>query len=122
MQSTSYTWVHNIIYTSVCAHTVHAISIWEDLFSPLIYVRQIIQFIPDCRNVRTERGAHCNIKNIYLYALTRETFKFIAERKNWATKIRGELVIRMISCFPIYINDYRKLGGIVCGRNHALFI
>lgn len=28
----------------------------------------------------------------------------------------------MISCFPIYINDYRKLGGIVCGRNCVLFI
>lgn len=61
-------------------------------------------------------------KYIPIYEWTRETFKFIAGRKNWATKIRGELVIRMISCFPFYINDYRKLGGIVCGRNCVIYL
>lgn len=69
--------------------------------------------------MRTERGAHCNIK---IYTYIRMTFKFITGRKNWATKIRRELVIRMISCFPIYINDYRKLGGIVCGRNCVIYL
>lgn len=61
-------------------------------------------------------------RKLYIYTHT-HTHARSRRREELVIYIYIKIYIQMIiSCFPIYINDYRKLGGIVCGRNCVLFI
>lgn len=79
--------------------------------------------------MRVRGGTLCDI-NVHMYERTKDIQIYCRAKKlgdenvytrdderNWLY-----MNIRMISCFPIYINDYRKLGSIVCGRNCVLFV
>jgi len=101
---------------------------FENLLSPLIYVLQSNPIYSGFQKCAI--GAGRSTISMYMYERTNDIQIYCPAKKlgdeniytrdderNWLY-----MYIWMISCFPIYINDYRKLGSIVCGRNYVLFI
>jgi len=108
---------------SLCTHT-HTISNRGPLLSPLIYVRQIIQFIPDCKNAGG--GVPRKIKFYLWRARTNERHSnLLPSEKIGRQKYESERGTGYAGdryrVFRFRINDYRELGGIVCGRNRAIY-